>query len=585
MNYNELRALLFRRLSIPKEEHLKKVLRSFSIAERFTLYAFIGIFILSSLFLILNVSNTFLKEVPTRGGTLVEGIIGNPRFINPVLALSEADRSLTALVYSGLLHIGEDGVPREELASQLEIGTDGLTYTLTIDEDAYFHDGEKVEAEDVLFTVTKILDPLIKSPRRGDWDGVTVEEIDRNTVVFHLKKPYAPFIENLTVGILPKHIWQNVSNEEFVFSQWNTLPIGSGPYRVESVERNSGGIPDYYKLVPFENLSRNGAYIDSLVFRFFPNEDALLSAYKNNEIESFGGINLEKIESIKSNSSEVISAPLPRVFAVFFNQNQAKIFSHKEIRKALELASPKQTIVDKILRGHGTVIDSPIPAGIFDWNDESMDRRGELERLQEAEKLLEKNGWKKNENGILEKKIGKDIMTLSFSISTGDAPELKMVAEELLKTWGAIGADVRIITHETGELNQSVIRPRQFDALLFGEVVGRDADVYPFWHSSQRTDPGLNIALYANSRVDKLIGDARATSDRGEVENLYKAFVKEIREDVPAVFLYTPSFLYVVPNKVKSLNVGAISTPQDRFLNAEDWYIDTDKVWNIFTNN
>ena len=163
-------------------------------------------------------------------------------------------------------------------------------------------------------------------------------------------------------------------------------------------------------------------------------------------------------------------------------------------------------------------------------------------------------------------------------------PELEAVANELVLAWQKLGAKVDIVVHETGDLNQNVIRPRNFDALLFGEVVGRDADLYPFWHSSQRTDPGLNIALYANSRADKFLDEARRASDPEVMEKNYKAFAEEVRTDVPAVFLYTPGFLYVVPKKMEAIDLGSLTVSQDRFLGIRDWYIETDKVWKIFVN-
>ena len=173
-------------------------------------------------------------------------------------------------------------------------------------------------------------------------------------------------------------------------------------------------------------------------------------------------------------------------------------------------------------------------------------------------------------------------MILSFSISTGDAPELRAVANELREAWSKLGAKVEILVFETGDLNQNVIRPRNFDTLLFGEIVGRDRDLYPFWHSSQRTDPGLNIALYANNRADKLLDDARSAIDSRVIEKSYQAFVAELKADVPAIFLYTPRFLYIVPKKVEAITLDLLTVSQDRFLGIRDWYIETDKVWKIF---
>ena len=527
-------------------------------------------------------SEAYLIQVPIHGGTLAEGVVGNPRFINPVLALSEADKNLTALVYSGLVRVTPEGEVVNDLATSVLISDNRLTYTAKISKDARFHDDTKVTVDDVIFTIQKINDPLIKSPRRGNWDGVAVEKIDDETVTFTLKRPYTPFMYNLTTGILPRHIWKNVSDDEFSFSQFNTLPIGSGSYKVERVERNEGGIPDYYKLSSYK-IGGNSPFIQNLVFRFYPSEALLTEAYNNGEIESLGGLSPEKITELEAKDSQIIHSPLPRIFAVFFNQNQSRALRNTEVRKALNAAAPKEEIVKDILGGYATAIDSPLPAGIYPWA-KALRATSTEERVTQAREILETAGWKPNTEGVLEKKIGKDTITLSFSISTGDAPELRLVALKLKESWQKLGAKVEILTFETGELNQSVIRPRHFDALLFGEVVGRDTDLYPFWHSSQRNDPGLNIALYANSKADKFLELARSSEHREDIEKNLKAFNDELKADAPAVFLYSPNFLYVVPDKLKSVRLGALIVSQDRFLGIKNWYIETDKVWKIFLN-
>ncbi|MEX2013749.1 MAG: ABC transporter substrate-binding protein [Parcubacteria group bacterium] len=585
MNYKEWRALLLRRFSMPQEHSVRGILRSFTIAEKAVFYFFVSLFIISGLTLAWKVGNAYLIEVPREGGTLTEGVVGNPRFINPVLAISEADKNLAALVYSGLVRVTANDEIENDLAEEVSISENRRVYTVRLHENARFHDGTPVTADDVIFTIQKITDPSIKSPRRGNWDGIVVEKVDERTVSFTLKQAYTPFIYNLTVGILPKHIWKNVTNDEFSFSQFNTLPIGSGPYKVERVERNSGGIPDLYKLTPFKGTPFRTPFIKSLVFRFYSSEVALIEAYNRHEVGSIGGISPEKMLELKKNGSRIVSSPLPRVFAVFFNQNQSKVLFNKEVRQALDMASPKEEIIEKVLGGYATVISGPMPAGIYSWTEASGETPTQEGRIEAAKEILSNAGWQANpETGILEKKSTSGTIALSFSISTGDAPELRQVASELVAQWQKLGANVSISVFETGDLNQNVIRPRNFDALLFGEVVGRDRDLYPFWHSSQRIDPGLNIALYANSKADKHLDDARSASDPEKIEESYKAFAKELEADVPAVFLYTPSFLYVVPNKIEALNLNSLTVSQDRFLGIRDWYIETDKVWKIFTN-
>ncbi len=570
---------------MPKERSVRGVLRSFTIAEKAVFYFFVAIFILSGLILLWQVNNVYLVEIPARGGILTEGIIGNPRFINPVLVISEADKNLVALLYSGLVRVTPQGDIENDLAEELSISDNRRTYTARIRPDARFHDDTPVTADDVLFTLQKITNPSIKSSKRGNWEGVVVEKIDEQTVSFTLQQPYTPFIYNLTLGILPKHIWKNVSDDEFSFSQFNTVPVGSGPYKIDRVESNSGGIPNLYRLVPFTEGVAKPPFIKNLVFRFYPNEAALIEAYNARVIESIGGVSPDKILELKTNNVRILSSPLPRVFAVFFNQNQSKILANKEVRQALEIASPKEEIVQKILGGYATAIAGPMPAGIYSWTRAEKESTSEEERLQAAKAILEKGGWQPNlETGALEKKSSSGTIGLSFSISTGDAPELQQVANELASAWQKLGAKVEILIFETGDLNQNVIRPRKFDALLFGEVVGRDKDLYPFWHSSQRTDPGLNIALYTNSQADKYLDSARSADDPEMIEKNYLSFAQELKNDIPAIFLYTPSFLYVVPAKVKAIDLDSLTVPQDRFLSVADWYIETDKVWKIFVN-
>ncbi len=581
MNSKDFQALLRRRFHLPKERPIKRAMASFTLAERAVFSFFTIVFILSGGILAWKVSQAFLVEVPTRGGSLIEGIVGNPRFINPVLALSEADKNLTSLIYSGLVKVTPEGDVENDLADSLTISDDKLVYTVSINSSAKFQDNTSVTADDVLFTIQKVVDPLIKSPRRGNWEGISVEKIDAQTVQFTLKKPYAPFIYNLALGILPKHIWKNVTDDEFSFSQFNTLPIGTGPYQVESVERNSGGIPDYYKLTPFEKTLGSAPYIRDLIFRFYSSESALIEAYNKGNIESLSGLSPELISELKLNKATIVHAPLPRIFAVFFNQSQSKVLLDKSVRTALDLATPKDKIVEEVLGGYGTAIHGPFPAGLYSWAEERTSSTTQEVKLEQAQKVLESGGWKAGSDGLLEKKSGKDTMILSFSISTGDAPELKKVAEELKLSWEKLGAKVEVLVFETGELNQSVIRPRHFDALLFGEVVGREADLYPFWHSSQRNDPGLNIALYANSKADKLLEEARS-ADRAKAEVSYKAFEAELEKDLPAIFLYSPNFLYVVPEKLQAVRLQSLSVAQDRFLSVRSWYVETDKVWKIF---
>ncbi len=547
-------------------------------------------------FALWEINKTLLVEVPLRGGTLNEGIIGSPRFINPLLAQSDADRDLTQLIYSGLLRATPEGTLIPDLAQNYEISPDRRTYTFTLRDNAIFHDGTKVTADDVIFTITRAQDAALKSPKRANWDGIAVSKNEKQQVVFTLAEPYSPFLENSTMGILPKHLWKDIDTEQFTFSSLNTRPVGSGPYRIHKIRRNAGGIPQSYTLVSFTHFVLGKPFIKNITLHLYQNEDELVAAYKHGSIESVNSLSPQFANIFKTQGERLELSPLPRVFAVFFNQNQAQVFTHQEVRDALSAALDKQHIIDQVLSGYGVPLDGPILPGLLTKKDTRAnftqsqnltltEPRTETSDpfIERARTMLQNAGWKFDEKlGIMAKKSGKGSIVLSFSLATSNAPELKAAAQILKDTWEKLGAHVEVKVFETGDLNQNVIRPRKFDALLFGEVIGRDLDLFAFWHSSQMSDPGLNIAQYANISSDKLLESVRTISDESERIKKYKAFLKEIDNDRPAVFLYSPEFIYIVPKSLQGLSLEKITTPSERYLSVYTWYLETEKVWRIF---
>lgn len=575
----KIKQVLKKEWNLPLSGKVSRIISSFSLTEKTVFVIFSVLLTISGLSLLFQVNKHFLVEVPDYGGTLVEGVVGTPRFINPILASSDIDKDLTSLIYSGLLKIDSAGEIAPDLAESYEISEDSLTYTLVLREDIYFHDGVRVTADDVIFTVEKAQDAGIKSPREANWGGVLAQKIDNRTVSFTLSQAYSPFIQNMTMGILPKHIWKDIGTEEFPFSQFNTKPVGSGPYTVDSISYTSGGIPKEYHLKAFNKYSLGEAYITNLVVKSYSNEKDEILAYKNGDIDSIHSISPKELSNVMLEDDNTVLSPLPRIFGLFFNQNVAPVFVYKEVRLALDAATDKQAIVENVLDGFGQVIDSPVPATKTVAENDTLT---EGARIEKAQAILTKAGWKLNSDGVFEKKDKTKTVTLSFSISTGNATELKETAYLLQQQWQKIGALVEVKIFEIGDLNQNIIKPRKYDSLLFGEVVGRDVDLYPFWHSSGRNSPGLNIALYTNLKADKLLENIRKTTDKDEQTDYLQSFSQEIKNDMPAVFTYSPYFIYIVPKKVQNVNLGVLTTPSERFSDINKWYIETNSVWQIF---
>lgn len=578
-----------RNLKLPSKEKMKLAIYSFNKKEKIIFFISFFVLIFSTLAIMQSINNMFMVESPISGGSITEGIVGTPRFINPVLALSDADKDMTALVYSGLMRKSPSGNLIPDLAQSYEISNDGLSYTFVLKDNIYFHDNTIVTADDIVFTINAIKDPLNKSPIKNNWDGITIEKISEKTIKFILKQPYASFLENTTVGIMPAHLWNSSPIE---LNTANTNPVGSGPYQIKTVSKQSSGIIDYYNLKVFKKFILGKPYIKKVTLQFFPNEDELIKALKNGNVDQVGSVTPENAEALKQDGYTIESSILPRVFGLFFNQNQAQIFTDKNVVSAIDKAIDKEKIIEEVLKGYGAKIDGPIPQNALHYEElDNYKTTSREENIKKAKELLAKSGWVLGDDGFLQKKsvtkkgskAPKTISSIAFTISTGNAPELMKTAELIQTDLQQIGMHVDVKTFEIGNLNQSVIRPRKYDTLLFGEIINKESDLFAFWHSSQRHDPGLNVAMYTNSKVDKILEDALVTLDEKNRVKKYAQFEDFIKNDMPAVFIYSPSFNYIVSKNVSGLSIDHITSPSDRFLNIYTWSVEKNKVWKIFS--
>ncbi len=561
-------------------EKLLKTIYSFSATEKvvFGLLTFIAL--ISALSLAWKVNKLFLVAIPSYGGSFSEGMVGLPRSINPVLAFTDVDKDLSTLIYSGLMRY-EKGELVKDLADSYTVSDDGLIYDFKIGNDVRFHDGTQLTTDDIEFTIQKIQDGDIKSPKRVDWASVSIKKVSATEIQFFLKQPYAPFLANTTVGIIPKNLWKNLSAEQFIFSQKNLEAIGSGPYKIGSIEKDKAGSPISYTLNSFNKYNHGKPNISTIKIYFYANEEDILNGYRAGIIENFAGISPTQATTLASTSDiTIIHNPLPRIFGIFLNQNNSPVLANKEIRQALNMAVDKDKIVKEVLKNYGVSINSPLPIDTFATGTIPF-----KVNKQGAKDLLTKAGWTINSFGILEKKIGSTKQTLDFSIVTADSEDLKKAADLVKKDWEDLGAKVTVKVFEFGDLSQNIIKTRKYDALLFGEIISKDLDLYAFWHSSQRNAPGLNVAMYVNSKVDKLLEDVRTTYNDNQRNAIYQSFEKIVKDEVPAIFLYSPDYIYTMSNKIHGYDSQSINNHSDRYYGIEKWYITTDDVWKIFINN
>ncbi|MBI4121645.1 MAG: hypothetical protein HY470_01670 [Candidatus Ryanbacteria bacterium] len=559
---------------LPTRKEWPILLDNLTRKEKNVLLSLFALALVSGTAALVVIDRAYSTAVPAYGGTLTEGMVGTPRFINPLLALSDVDRDLVRIIYAGLMKPSPNGELVPQLAERYEVLENGLLYTFYLKENLTWHDGEELTADDVAFTIKLAQNPLLRSPKFANWEGVTVEVAGPLEIRFRLKRPYAPFLGNATLGIMPKHIWENISQDEFPSSNYNIEPVGSGPFFVDEIARSQAGAITSYLLKRFSKYRPQKAYLKSLAVKFFGSEKELAGAIENGLVETAG---VERAETI--HADRILELNVPRVFGVFFNQDAYEALRDKALREALTKATDRDRIIKEARGGYARATSLPIPPGSFahasTLEDVVYDPEG-------ARAILEKAGYKDSDgDGIIEKIKGKEKTKISFALSTVQAPELVKVGELLKSMWREVGVEVDLRIFEKGDFEQDILRPRAYDALLYGLVLGYDADPFGFWHASQIRHPGSNVARYASTRVDKLLEDAHTATDRDKREELYKFFQEEISKDKPAVFLYSPSFLYVVPKRLGGINTQFIASPQERFSSIASWYVDTKSVWNI----
>jgi ABC-type transport system substrate-binding protein len=373
-------------------------------------------------------------------------------------------------------------------------------------------------------------------------------------------------METLTIGIVPKHIWKNLTDEQISLSDYNLHAIGSGPYIIKNIKTDSG-IPNTLTLTAHKKYTLGRPYIEKIMISTFQNEKYLLRDFDNKNIDRIHGISPDKIADLHVATSSIHTSLLPRTFAIFFNPNKATVLSTKEVRTALQMAINKQSIVDQVLLNYGKVINDPYP---FDENPTT--------NIYDPEKAKEL---------LLKSKVTKNASTsLEVNLATANTDEMRKVAEMIIADWAKIGVKTNLAVYEVSDLNQTIIKDRDFEILLFGSITQNPSDLYAFWHSSQRTYPGLNISNYVSKKLDSNLEILRESDDEISRMNAYEDVKKEFTEEVPGIFLFAPFLIYITRDTTISPLPISSNENSSRFTLVENWYKYTDHVWpKTYTKN
>ncbi|MEX1997459.1 MAG: ABC transporter substrate-binding protein [Candidatus Andersenbacteria bacterium] len=571
-----MRALSLPAVKLSTPHWFKVLVANMSRVERVVVSWLALTLLASAVMSIVGYIERHTQLIPQTGGTYTEAAVGQPRYLNPVLAgANDLDVDISHLVYSSLFRLDQNLELHPDLATEYTISADHREYTIHFRPDITWHDGERFTADDVIFTIRSIQTPEYGSPLESAFEGVEVQKINDTTVLFKLRQPYAPFLNTLTVGIIPEHVWESIAPRNAALAEQMLKPVGTGPFQFAEIatRRKTGDITSL-RLIRNPKYYGQHPYLDEVMFSFFPTHEEAIQALTTGNVDGVGFLPLQLLgKADRQNSLDIHRLLLPQYFGLFFNQQKNDILSDAGVRNALAQATDRTQIVEEALVGEGEPLHLPIPPGIFAFNSDLPAPQFDPEA---AKKNLEEAGWKDTDgDGVREK----DNKRLHLKITTTDWPEYVQTAEIVQQQWQAAGVETEIEHFGAGTIQQTAVRPREYEILLFGEILSAQPDPYPFWHSTQTRNPGLNFALFKDEEVDKLLEEARKTIDVEQRQEKYEAFQGKILDIKPALILYRPYYLFATNDDVRGLEIHHAGLPSDRFNNIERWHVRTKRVW------
>jgi peptide/nickel transport system substrate-binding protein len=509
---------------------------------------------------------------PGYGGTYVEGVAGYPHYLNPLLSgYNEVDRDMCALLFSSLTRMNAAGEVEPDLAEWDPPSPNGLTYVFHLRQDARWHDGSLVTADDVVFTINLLQDPNFPGPPElgaNVWQTVKVEKVNAFTLRFTLPEPYAPFLDYTTFGILPAHLLQGTRAANLLMAPFNLQPIGSGPFQLEEIETEEGTITSMV-LKPSPNYYGPQPHLGRIQFRFYPTYQTVVSAYEEGEIEGIANIPIAELSRAKALPTlNLFSAQTAEYAIVILNLNRDDLpfFKETAVRQALLYALNRQKIVDQVLGGQALVAHSPLLPGTWAYQDTL---RNYEQGSGQATALLDEAGWTQPRVGVTTRRKGGS--HLEFTLLTSSEPERVGVAQMVASQWKAIGIGVTVKTASPAEVREA-LEKRDFDAILVHLAVPGDPDPYPFWHEKQ-IEHGQNYAGFSHRRMSEVIEQARVTIDPESRRQLYYEFQTIFAQEVPSLPLYVPIYTYGVDERIHDVQIGPLVHPSDRFRTISAWWI------------
>lgn len=563
---------------LPKWKQIRYAGLVLTLKEKRVVFLTVSILILGIAATVWSIMQDRMVNVPTDGGKFSEAIVGSPKSINPLYApANDPDADLSALIYSGLFKRSGWNTIEPDLASEYHWSDDGKQLTIKIREHVYFHDGAELSADDVIFTLEAAKDPSWHSMYLSALRNITVERKDERTIVISLTEPDATILNALTIGILPTHLWQDVTPSNATLADASIKPVGTGPYRIRSFRQNANGSILAYTLEHNDKYYGTEPNIHQIEFRFYPDHKSAEDALRGGQIDTLAFVTAQQAAKLSGDQLKTSQIQLPQLTLAFLNMNDP-ILKDARVRQALELATDRSAVAE-------AQANLAVPIfGPYPYSEQRQNTSSTEELLSSARSLLDAAGWKIENGSDVRVKSATATSTekqqLSFSLTVPNIPDLISVASTLQRQWSVLGIKINLDIQTPESLIGNLNQTRNAPVIVWNILLGPTQDLYPIWWSGETTGKGLNLSGLKDKDVDDGIKAVRLATSTQAIAAAQENLSKAILNRHPAVFLTRPSYGYVHSKRIKGMpEKMEIGLPSDRFSSIKDWYVKTGWRW------
>lgn len=522
-----------------------------------------------------NLSSYYQVLRPAPGGIYSEGLVGDFSNANPLYSAGAANASVSKLVFSGLFKYNKDNKLVGDLATSWDLDKNQTRYIVHLRHNVLWHDGAPFTADDVIFTYQTIQNPEAQSSLYSSWQGIKVTKKDAYTVNFDLPDPLSSFPYSMVNGIVPAHLLKKVPAVQMRSAEFNTDPVGTGPFEWKFVEvtgADSSKKQQRISLAAYDHYWAGRPKLDGFNITTFTNDKQLIAAFNKKQLNAISGLDSVPGDLASNKNIHIYRTTLTSAVMAFFN-NSNPILSDVNVRRAL-VAGVDRNKIPSLLDYGVDLVNGPLLPGQLGYNPAI----GEPAYNQDqANKSLDKSGWTKGKDGIRTK----DGKPLRLTLSAQDTQDYTQIAQFLQRQWGSLGVKVEVHYYSVDDLQNVIIADHDYDILLYGISIGVDPDVFAYWDSSQASVSSqghLNLSEYKSTAADQALEGARTRADSKTRAIKYKAFLSTWAQDVPALALYQPNYLYVSRGKVFNYGRPEFNSGADRYANVNQWMIRQKRV-------